>query len=181
MIATILGCDQSKLSGNDKGEQSTKDTITKAEMNQPDSLIHPSSLFTVSDAEKILGEHVHLTDSSSTVKGNISTYSCSYFANAKDSKSGKTGGIYFLFEKYEQVSSAQKKYSSIKVANENHEGVKILHDIGDEAYFHSDEQNFYFIMVRKGKNVFNMKVSKITSKTSLDEFNLIAKHIANAL
>ena len=181
MVATILGCGQSTLSGDNKGEQSTTDTVIKREVNQPDSSIYLNKLFTLSDAEKILGEQASLTDSSTTIKGNILTYSCAYLANAKDSKSGKIGSIYFLFEKYDEISSAKKEYSSIKAANENHEGVKVLHDIGDEAYFHSDGQNFYFIMVRKGQNVFNMKVNKITSKTSLDEFNLIAKNITNAL
>jgi hypothetical protein len=181
MVATLFGCDQSTLTGDGKGGQLIKAAVTKVEANQTDGSVDPSSLFTVSDAEKILGEQVHLTDSSSTVKRNISAYSRAYIANAKDSKSGKTGGIYFLLEKYDQVSSAQEKYSSIKAANENHEGVKVLHDIGDEAYFHSDEQNFYFIMARKGKNVFSMKVNKITSRTSLDAFNLIAKNITSAL
>jgi hypothetical protein len=181
IVATILSCGQSTLTRNDNDHQSITDTVTKVELNRPNTSIHPSDLFTVHDAEKILGEQAHVTDSSTLAKEDILTYSCAYFANAKDSISGKTGCIYFLFEKYYQIASAKKKYSSIKIANENHDGIKVLDDIGDEAYFHSDGQNFYFIMVRKGKNVFNMKVNKITSKTSLDEFNQIAKNITNAL
>lgn len=50
--------------------------------------------------------------------------------------------------------------------------------MGDEAYFQGSE-NFHFIMVRKGDRIFVMKVNKITSKTSLDEFMLTAKNIAN--
>jgi hypothetical protein len=143
--------------------------------------LYPGNLFTLRDAEKILGEPAHLTDSSSAFKENRSSFLSSYFANAIDSISGKTGAIYFLFEKYEQIHAAQKKYSSIKSANEGHEGIKVLHDVGDEAYFHSDGQNFYFIMVRKGKNVFNIKVNKITSNTSLDEFNRVARNITGSL
>lgn len=96
-------------------------------------------------------------------------------------KTGKTGAVYYLFEQYEDVSSAHEQYSFIKTANEDHEGVKVLHNIGDEAYFHSDYQNFYFIIVRKGEKMFNMKVNKITSRTSLNEFNLVARNLADAL
>ena len=56
-------------------------------------------------------------------------------------------------------------------------GIEIIHNLGDEAYFHSAKVHFYFIMVRKGKNVFNIKVNKITSSTSLKEFNKIANRI----
>ena len=176
----ILGCDPSTTLGNkqkQEHEQSTPDNVTDSILNQSRWSTNPNNLLTLSDAEKILGEQSSLTDSSSTIKEDVLTYLCAYTANSKDQKTGKTGAIYFLFEQYDEISSAQKKYSSIKVANENHEGIKIINDIGDEAYFHTDGQNFYFIMVRKDEKVFNMKVNKITSKTSLDEFYLIAKKI----
>jgi glycine betaine/choline ABC-type transport system substrate-binding protein len=143
--------------------------------------IQENKLLTLPDAEKILGEPAHLTESSSIGTGEVSAYRYAYTANSIDQKSGKTGVIYFLLEKYNNISAAQKKYSDIKIANQNHEGVKVLHDLGDEAYFHSDGQNFYFIMVRKGEKVFNMKVNKTTGKTSLDAFNLVAGKITAAL
>ena len=170
----LLGCYQSTKSGNNKDQQGQKQST-------PQSLIHPGNLFTESDAEKILGEQAQLTDSSTTLKEDTLEYRCAYTANAKDQKTGKTGVVYFLFEQYAKVSIAKKVYSSIKTANENHEGVKVLHDMGDEAYFHSDGQNFYFILVRKGEKMLRMKVNKTTSTTSLNEFNLIAKNITAAL
>ena len=74
-----------------------------------------------------------------------------------------------MIEQYNQDLSAKNAYNSIKAPNENHEGVKIVHDMGDEAYFYSDGRNFYFILVRKGKIMFRIKVNKITSHTSLNE------------
>jgi hypothetical protein len=47
--------------------------------------------------------------------------------------------------------------------------------MGDEAYFHSDGQNFYFIIVRIGKRLFRIKVNKVTSHTSLNEFKRVSK------
>jgi hypothetical protein len=149
--------------------------------HDPSNPIAARTFLTQSDAEKILGEPAHVGDSLSTTKADVVEYKGNYIANSKDEKTGKTGSIYFLLEEYKLLPAAKEKYSSIKKANENHEGVKTLHDIGDEAYFHSDGENFYFVMVRKGKKVFNMKVNKITSKTSLDAFNAVAKGIADSL
>src|ERR1700752_4169372 len=129
-----------------------------------------STFMSIADAEKILGERTHTAEDKSRTKGEITVWQCSYMADTVDEKTGKTGIIYFMLEEYKELSEAQKNYSSIKKANENH-GIKTLHDSGDEAYFHSDNENFYFILARKGKKMFRIKVNKITSHTSLDEFN----------
>ena len=138
-------------------------------------------LISLTDAEKILGAPAHLSDSSVERKPGVVTCHLAYKANAKDVSGQKTGAVYFVFEEYSQLPSAEKKYSSIKTANANHEGIKVLDDLGDEAYYHSDGENFHFIMVRKGAKVFVMKVNKITSTTSLDEFYLVSKQITKKL
>ncbi|HTE09693.1 MAG TPA: hypothetical protein VK645_01965 [Chitinophagaceae bacterium] len=147
-----------------------------SDTNTPD----PKKLFTKADADKIMGQSTHLTDSSSKVEMLISSYLCGYKADVKDSKTGKTGAIYFLFEQYRQIPDAKKNYAGIMKANKPH-GIEDLSDLGDEAYYHTDGTNFYFIMVRKGKNVFNIKVNKITSATSLNEFKKTANRIAASL
>ena len=136
----------------------------------------PQELFNLIDAEKIMGESMHLTDSTIKHEGGVSRYLCGYKANSEDNKSGRTGAIYFLFEQFDQIASAHDRYASTKTANE-HNGVKTLDNLGDEAYFHTDREHFYFIMVRRGRKVFNIKVNKITNTTSLEEFNAVAKKI----
>jgi len=179
--------------GNDKAKQSI-DTASRAEVNHPLSTTDIRNLFTVSDAEKILGESAHLTDSGSTIQGvaskhtvndsvspikkEASTYRCAYEANSKDKKTGRTGIVYFLFEQYPRVSSATTVYSYYKRTNENNPGFKELHDLGDEAWFGN---NPLFVYVRKGNKIFVMKVNKMTSLTSLNGFNLVVKHITAAL
>ena len=142
--------------------------------------IHYTDLFNLEDAEKILGERAHLTDSVRKNKNNVWTYNCAYTANLPDSKSGKTGTVYFMIEDYSEIESAKKTYASIMESNKKN-GITMLDDLGDEAYFHTDKQNFYFILVRKGERMFRMKVNKITSTTSLDEFNKVARKITAAL
>ena len=166
-------CDQEML------KPPVTDTIPLSEYQK-----HPffnKDYFSKSDAEKILGEPANLSDSSAAIKKDTFEIKTTYTANVKDSKTGKIGNIYFMIEEYNEVAAAKNAYNIIKVANANHQGVKVLQGIGDEAYFHSDGSNFYFVLVRKEKIMFRMKVNKITSHTSLDAFNMVAKKITDNL
>jgi hypothetical protein len=178
----LFGCGNS---GSDKNLQESKsgttNTIQTLESYNYDSSFFSRVYFTRPDAEKILGEKAYLSDSSSTVKNGLLQISVAYTAYSKDQQSGNTGSIYFMIEEYKNDSSAIKAYHFIKVGNENHEGVKIIDNMGDEAYYHSDGNNFYFFLVRKRNRMFRIKVNKITSHTSLKEFNLVSKTISDNL
>jgi hypothetical protein len=173
-ITFLSACSGKPETTNTKESQ---DTVRNA---QPvNNVVEPSSvklteLFTLADAESILGEPAHVTDSTMGSQQGISAYKSSYTANAGGAKAGT---IYFLAEEYSKVPDAQTKYGFIKAANENSGGFKALEGIGDEAYFHSDNEKFYFIMARKGKRVVTFKVNKITPKTSLDNFNRVAREV----
>ncbi len=147
----------------------------------PKPIFDSHEFFSLSNAEKILGQQAHLSDSASTVEDGVAIYKCSYTANTKDPQTSAMGNIYFMFEQYEESETAHRVYSSILKANADHEGVKELHQFGDEAHFHSDDENFLFIMVRKGGRILRMKVNKIPSTTSLEEFNLLARDIVEHL
>jgi len=168
------------------------DSVANPEVEHSQNTIRPSNLFTLPDAERILGEPAHLIDSTSKIKGEYPKYidsmsmikkdafiySSGYTANSKDKKTGRTGVIYFRLEEYADVPSAKKVYSFYKNANKRTIGFKELHDMGDEAWFGG---NPLFVYVRKGDKIFVIKVNKMTSKTSLTEFNFMAKKIAEAL
>jgi hypothetical protein len=136
-----------------------------------------ASLLKLKDAERILGEPGQLTDSATKREAGATNYYLTYKANKEDPKSRKTGTLYFVLEDYDQAGGAQERYRFIKEANAK-SGIKVLHDVGDEAYFHTDSVAFYYIMIRKGKRVLTMKVNKVTNYTSLEEFNRVARSIA---
>ena len=186
IISTLILLKCGNTASPDHGQLQPEETLvidsTVKDIVRPgDSIIRPENLFTVADAAKILGEAAQLTDSSSMLKEGVATYKCAFFAKSTDEKTGKNGAVYFMLEQYDNTASAAREYASIKKSNENHEGVKPLQHLGDEAYFHSDGKNFYFILVRKAEKMFRMKVNKITSKTSVDSFNKVAKKITDAL
>lgn len=177
--------------GNDEADPSFAFNAIKG--SDTLNLTKIKSLFTLSAAEKILGEPAHLADSGSTVPGKASktsvndsvlpikkmawSYRCAYEANVEDQKTGRTGKVYFVVEEYPQVSSAATVYSYYKRSNQTHPGFKERHDVGDEAWFGDSP---YSIYVRKGNKLFGIKVNKVTSKTSLDGFNQVIKNIEAA-
>ena len=176
--------------GNDEAKPSSAFAI---KANDTLRLTKIKSLFTLSAAEKILGEPAHLADSGSTVPGIASktsvndsvlpikkmagSYRCAYEANVEDQKTGRTGKVYFVVEEYPEVSMAATVYSYYKRSNQTHPGFKERHDVGDEAWYGDSP---YSIYVRKGNKLFGIKVNKPTSKTSLDGFNQVIKNIAAA-
>lgn len=133
-------------------------------------------IFDLADAEKILGEPARLSSSSTHIEADTAILESSYTAKSVDKKSGKTGNVYFMYEEYKDASTAHHLLAYYQKANEKN-GAQTVTGMGDEAWFHSDGQNFYFIMARKGNGIIRLKVNKITANTSLDAFNAVAKEV----
>ena len=168
-------------------------TTTKPGVGHLSITTGPTTLFTLPDAEKIMGEPGRLVDSETVAAGKgresspkdsvfhlkktASFYGCAYEANKKDEKTGRTGKIYFLVEEYPSVSSASAVYSYYKRSNEHHDGFKEL-PLGDEAWYGNSP---LFVYVRKKNKLMIMKVNGMTSKTSSEAFNQVTKNIAAKL
>ena len=182
VILFLISCNSHNEKSNLNEKQFPKtDSVQIGKSVESKPTINPQNLLSVGDARLILGEPCSVIDVSNSNEGKALNYSCSYEALAKNKKNGKKGSLYFLLEEYNDSTSAKERYTFIKTSNEKNPGVKTLSGYGDEAYFHSDLENFYFIMARKGKNVFNMKVNKITNTTSLEQFKMVAKRIAASI
>jgi len=176
--------------GGNKIEQPTS-TATKPGADHLPITTDPRNLFTLTDAEKILGEPSHLSDSGwyapgagreNSPKDSVlplkklaSSWRCAYETNAIDNKTGKTGIIYFHVEEYPNVSSASAVYSYYKRSNETHAGFKELYGYGDEGWYGNSP---LFVYVRKANKIWGMKVNRMTSKTSSDGFDQVVKKVA---
>jgi hypothetical protein len=170
----LLSC-AAPSSKEEKG-QDTKEEATKVEATASS----PTTLFPLAEAESILGERAFLKDSSTNKNADVTIVQCAYAANDTDKKTGKLGVIYFFAEEYSTPEAAHKSYADIREANKQN-GIKDIDTLGDEAYFHSDNENFYYIMVRKGTKGFRIKLNKITATSSLDAFRIAAKNITERL
>ena len=140
----------------------------------------PAKLFAKSEADKILGSPAHLTDSLSKRDASQSSYLCGYKADNKDQKTGKIGAVYFLFETYNNIDGAKKRFSDVYISNRAH-GLELINHLGNEAFYHTDNENFDLIMVRKGKYVFNIKINTRTSTSSLGELKKVVKKITGQI
>lgn len=142
--------------------------------------ITPVTLFAKPEADKILGAPTHLTDSVHKKEASSSSYLCGYKADNEDAKTGKTGAVYFLFEEYNNLDSATKRLSNVYLSNRANGMVK-MNNLGDEAVYHTDNENFHLVMVRKGRYVFNIKINKRTSTSSVSELKKIAHRITEKI
>ena len=167
--ATLFACHQAVNEVNI--QQSLNSTNRESEKVTSDSCLVQA------DAEKILGQTAKLTESFSESKNNVTKFRCTYTANNIDPKTNKTSNLYYLLEEYKNVDSAQKTYTDILRQNENMPGLKRLAGIGDQAFLHTDNENFLMIISRKGDKILRMKVNKLTSRTSLNELQNISKTI----
>jgi len=142
--------------------------------------ITPVTLFAKPEADKILGAPTHLTDSAHKKEASSSSYLCGYKADKEDTKTGKTGVVYFLFEEYNNLDLATKRFSDVYLSNRANGMVK-MNNLGDEAVYHTDNENFDLMMVRKGRYVFNIKINKRTSTSSVSELKKTVKMIAEKI
>ena len=83
-------------------------------------------------------------------------------------------------EDYHSQVAAASKYASLKNADQP-AGIKILHDMGDEAYYQNDGENFYYVCARKGAKMAKIKAIKIPGLTSFEQFKRISKRIADTM
>ena len=124
------------------------------------------------EAERILGETCALKESGNEAKNGGHKYSSTHSGAAN----GKNN-LYFIFESYESENAAIKTFETFKSSNQTFEGFEILKDFGDEAFFHTDKENFGLIIARKGNEMIRLKVNKLNSKTSMVEMKKVAAEI----
>ncbi len=149
--------------------------------NQEKETAKSYSCLAQTDAEKVLGQTAKLTESSSENKNGVTKFRCTYTANTIDSKTNKTGNLYYLLEEFENADSSEKTYSDILKQNENTPGLKKINNIGDQAFLHTDNENFLIIISREDNKILRLKVNKVTSMTSLNELQNISKTITATL
>lgn len=143
--------------------------------------VKPCKFLSFADAEKILGQPVELITNSWNFAGDKTRFDCNYRSVENDTASGRETNLFFMLEESPDESQAKQIYADIWNSNKNHAGIEILSGVGDEAYAHSDKQNFHFVMARKGKFTIRLKINKATETTSFDELKAFAKKIAGEI
>lgn len=145
----------------------------------PTSSLRLSDFILISEAENIFGKPAHIKDSLFKYSSGLLRFQFTYKANSIDSITGEMGTLFFGFEQWEQTSLAKSGYDLIKAENEKNYTVKTLDQIGDEGFVANDQSNNPFIMIRKDKKIFKLKLRNVSNKNSLDELKVLAKKIVS--
>lgn len=148
--------------------------------NSIDSVAPTPDCLSVGDAEKILGARAKQIESSSEERNHIVRHKCTY-AGQVIPESKQISNLYYVFERYSDPVSAHKTYTDILTGNESMAGQTVLNTIGDEAWFHTDKENFCLLIFRKKNIVVRIKVNKLTSQTSTKALQDICKRIASEI
>ena len=172
-------CNQSTKPATESVNPSTTEPIIK---NSPTKVYAAgdglNKLFSIADAVMILGESATITDSTMSTQSNIKAYKGEYRGNLGGEQPAV---VRFLIESFSMPQDAKIKYGFIKASYEDKADFKNLSGVGDEAFFQTDNGKAHFIMARKGNNVFNIKVTNISSHTSVDALHVTARRIASTL
>lgn len=127
---------------------------------------------TLQEAERILGETCELKESGNESKNGGHKYKSTHIG-----QSSANHALYFIFESYENELSAKKTFEDFRLSNQSLQGFETIENIGNEAFFHTDKENFGLIIARKGNEIIRLKVNKLNGKTSISELKKVAADI----
>ncbi|MDP1817597.1 MAG: hypothetical protein Q8K92_24265 [Leadbetterella sp.] len=127
---------------------------------------------TLQEAERILGETCELKESGNESKNDGHKYMSTHIG-----QSSANHALYFIFESYENELSAKKTFEDFRLSNQSLRGFETIENIGNEAFFHTDKENFGLIIARKGNEIIRLKVNKLNGKTSISELKKVAADI----
>jgi hypothetical protein len=127
---------------------------------------------TLHEAERILGETCELKESGNESKNGGHKYKSTHVGNSSPNYT-----LYFIFESYESELSADKTFDEFRVSNQSFQGFETIENVGNEAFFHTDKENFGLIIARKSNEIIRLKVNKLNGKTSISELKKVAADI----
>lgn len=144
------------------------------------SLMYPFKFISHSEAEKIVGQPVYLKDSLRKITDGYTRFQFTYRAKLKDSISGKTSSLFFGFEQFVQAAEAKRSYDLIKAQNTKTSTVKDMNDTDREGFLAKDILNDPFIMIRKDRKIYKLRLVSVPGANSSDELQRLAKKIVSA-
>jgi hypothetical protein len=136
---------------------------------------------TVEEATLILGESCYQTETESTNKSFGHQFKSTFTANSSSEKKSKTVALYYMFESYKDETSAKNAFAIFRESNEDSKGFELLNNLGDEAFFHTDNENFCLTIARKNNELIRLKVNKLTKKTSTSELKKVAENLLSRI
>ena len=140
----------------------------------------PCQLLVQTEAEKILGQPVRLTQDVSELRGDVRQCTCGYMSVAKNKTSGQDIHLFFAIEQSEpnpSTEQARQVMESTKTANAQNQTILDLSGIGDEAFQLGDQPDRPFIMARKGAVILRLQIREALQPNSLEKLKAFARGV----
>lgn len=134
-------------------------------------------VLTKADAEKIMGEPVALTEEKKELKDGVTKNYITYTALHKEALTNRPIALYSNFQEFKDSDLAKNAYSAITKNNAQMSGHSSVSGIGDEAWYHSDGENFGLIMVRRNEKLLIIKINKTTKTFSREELMSVCRRL----
>ena len=127
---------------------------------------------TISEAESILGEPCIQMDKQSTAENGGHQFKTSFVAKSNDK-----AVLYYMFESYQSKEEANKKYDEFYYGNAGLSGFEKVENLGSEAFYQRDEQNFSLLIARKDNEIVRIKVNKVTPNYSRINHKMVTEKV----
>lgn len=141
----------------------------------------PGDTLSLAAVEQIIGMPARLIDIKQETRPNVRRETTSYSALDKDPRSKQAVNLYYLKENYDNAELANTTFDAILADNRGLTGQAPITDLGDEAWLHSDQQNFILLMVRKKNQLIRIKINKLPPGFSSKDLLAAGRQIVAAL
>ncbi len=164
------------LAGGCKSQPAFQDPFTRPQIDWK-----PSLVLDTGQAQRILGSQSHLEKVTAYLDGGTRAYQAAFRDNQLDPETGKTGILYYMYEEYESANAARSFLDPTLKANHMNPGDGIRLEGGAELHYLTGGSVIRMVMILKENHLVRLKVNPATSRYSLDEFQQVAKELANRL
>ncbi|MBL7828581.1 MAG: hypothetical protein JNJ57_18245 [Saprospiraceae bacterium] len=141
---------------------------------QNDPAAIAANLLSVYDAEKIFGGPAALTENTIVRKNDSQLYKCAYVAQGQDLMAGRPSVLDLSLEEFNADGSASVLFGNLRKEYESEAGFQTVFNLGSEAFFTSDNQNYYYILIRKNNKLLGLSLKKIPNSGALESFKMAA-------
>jgi hypothetical protein len=139
----------------------------------------PNQFLSLEDAQKVIGDSCMLSENKREMLNGILTYHCAYTSIQPSVATRKPSLLTLHLEDYQNDEDASRAYAVIRKSLQSSKGLKVVRNLGDEAYFHTDGVNrhFAFIFVRQHNRLMRLRLTNLGANASFPALMELSRKI----
>ncbi len=139
----------------------------------------PDQILILDDAQKVIGDSCILSENKREIINGVLTYHCAYTSVQPSIATRKSSLLTLHLEDYQNDETASKAYAIIRKSLQSSKGLKVVRNLGDEAYFHTDGVNrhFAFVFVRQHNRLMRLRLTNLGPNASFPALMELSRKI----